>query len=172
MNHWREDAAGTEADGTSEVLLVVAQEEVESIVRSLRSHQGLAALSAHPPGAMLMPFRKSASEVYLAVAVALPVSSVCLHNLWVASNAVLNTVLETSVAGQVRAIEVLLFAAKGDITERVLRVSVYEAAYQHPYLPTANALLNRTSLEGVTCGWYWKKDRVPAEPPPPLAEEK
>jgi hypothetical protein len=145
---------------------VVTQEEVESVISSLRSHQGLTALSAHPPGAMLMPFKKSASEVYLAVAVALPVSGVCLHNLRAAYHAVMKTVLDTPVISKVRAIEVLLFAAKGDVTERVLRVSVYESAYNDPYLPAPTALLNRTPVEGVTCGWYWERERVPIELPP------
>jgi hypothetical protein len=112
---------------------------------------------------MLMPFQRSSTELYLAVAVAIPVERVSLPTLQTATTAVLRTVLGREFAREIKAVDVLLFAAQGQFTDRIIRVSVYAPAFGNPDLGEPAALLQRSPVAGVNCTWYWEAGKVPVE---------
>lgn len=140
---------------------MISHDELDEVTRTLRSHAELQFVCAHPPSVMLMPFQRSTTEVYLAVAVAIPVERVSLLTLQTATTAVLRVVLGMKIAQEIRAVDVLFFAAQGDITDRVLRVSVYAPAFGSTDLKEPTDLLLRSPTEGVTCSWYWEADKTP-----------
>ncbi|MBN8604702.1 MAG: hypothetical protein J0M26_27115 [Planctomycetes bacterium] len=144
-------------------VFVIDLDFIQNVVVALRANKELIGFVAHPPEARLMPFQQSTTEKYIAIANAFLVNQICLRVLSSVTNIVVKTVLDVATPDFPKAIDVLFFATDGEFTDRVLRVSVYELAFTHKFLMTPDILMNRTTITGVACAWYWESARVPME---------
>jgi hypothetical protein len=139
---------------------MMPQGELEALSRLFQSDSKLIELCSEPPQVMLMPFQHSDSEVFLSIAIPLPVESLSLTTIWQASRLALEASLQTALASHWRALELLFFSISGTESERFLRITLYEEAFGDPYLDLPSDVLRRNPKQGITCGWYWDSTKL------------
>src|SRR5262245_10251988 len=109
---------------------------------------------SEPPQACLVPYKRSATQRFLAVNIAIIRKANNLETLAFILARVVEAAYQGGFLDGLQGIEILVTVIEGSTAERALRFSVSPAALHEVPRLSPSDLLRPAPKEGITCGWY------------------